>query len=698
MDSTATSQRHSLKIGLAFLVLVSCRLVAVAQVACPVINSFMATPLPAGAIAFWRLDEAVGVTRRDSDGTSDLADQNSVSQVAGRIGNAAGFASASGQRLSAADNPNLRVTSGDFTIAFWVKFNSLATSLIVAKDNTLSNAAQREFQIFLVNGKFGAVIYNNSSVPQSLGTVLASNSVSTGVWYFVAFRHDSVAKAYYLSVDGGPENSLSYSGTPNSGSGAAFTVSGFQTGGGFLLNGAMDALGIWKRRLSGAEIASLYNSGAGLEYLMPMPSLAVAALWADRATVGMWTDESPAHNDAKQLSGSFRNPAIGNDGQAFLRFGGEAALQFSPAVSVRTVFFIMRHRTGLQVETAPLSNSLTNGSEFSSGSYKHEGSLWYYPYATLPSNTSASVLSGRLWVNGIPITNPILTPKPRVMEVVAVETTALVSVNTLFNDRLSPGRSWDGDVCGMIAFDRVLSGAERDEMFSYAVTRCGVSSLPPLIAFYGDSITYGVSDWSAENCPDCAYPYQVTRQLNALGIIAEQVEFGVGSQSMQTVLDDFDSKTAPLLADTRRPRIVVLQGGGNGLLSYPGTLADKAAALFSVTRTIANKVHAAGGKIVVTTITPCDPSYLTAAQFDRAAFESARQTYNGLVRASTSFDVVSDAGADPQIGCPGCASDKDPVTTGYQNPVFVDGCHPNTVGNGILATRAVGTIRALLNR
>src|SRR5262249_11705670 len=157
---------------------------------------------------------------------------------------------------------------------FWVKFSGLGTSLIVAKDNTLSNSTQREFQLYLSGGKFGAGLYDNSSTPASLGSVMANNfgQVSTGVWYFVAFRHDSAAKKYFLSVNAGPENSLTYTGTPNAGGGADFTVSGFQTGNNYLLNGAVDALGIWKRSLSSAEISSLYNSGSGMEY----PTFALA--------------------------------------------------------------------------------------------------------------------------------------------------------------------------------------------------------------------------------------------------------------------------------------------------------------------------------------------------------------------------------------------------------------------------------------
>src|SRR6185295_7548817 len=146
------------------------------------------------------------------------------------------------------------------------------------------------------------------------------------------------------------------------------------------------------------------------------------------------------------------------------------------------------------------------------------------------------------------------------------------------------------------------------------------------------------------------------------------------SQSMQAVLDDFNTKTAPLLVDSRRIRTVALQGGGNGLLNYPGTTDEKGAALFNVTQAIVDRVHTAGAKAIVMTMTPSNPTYL-GSDFDRAAFEAARQKYNNLVRAAANIDRKNDAGADPQIGCSTCADDQDTATAAYQNSFYKDGTH-----------------------
>src|SRR6185295_10722655 len=176
---------------LALFVLICSSLFCAAQTPdCPVINSFTAAPIAPGPVAFWRLDEATGAIRKDLAGASDLLDYNLVTQVPGKIGAGANMVTALGQRLAAPDNPNLRFAGGNFTVTFWVKFTVIKTALILAKDNTFGNASQREFQLYLSNGRIGAGLYDDSPMPQFMGSVTANNfgQVSPGLWYFVVFR------------------------------------------------------------------------------------------------------------------------------------------------------------------------------------------------------------------------------------------------------------------------------------------------------------------------------------------------------------------------------------------------------------------------------------------------------------------------------------------------------------------------------
>ena len=74
-------------------------------------------------IAFWKLGEASG-TRVDSIGSNDLTDNNTVTQAAGKIGNCAQFTAANSEYLSIADNAALSTGDIDFSIVFWVYFDS----------------------------------------------------------------------------------------------------------------------------------------------------------------------------------------------------------------------------------------------------------------------------------------------------------------------------------------------------------------------------------------------------------------------------------------------------------------------------------------------------------------------------------------------------------------------------------------------
>jgi hypothetical protein len=73
-----------------------------------------------------------------------------------------------------------------------------------------------------------------------------------------------VANTINIQVDNATVNSAAYS------AGVADGANGFRLGaqdnGVDFWNGRIDAVGFWKRVLSGAEVTSLYNSGNGREH------------------------------------------------------------------------------------------------------------------------------------------------------------------------------------------------------------------------------------------------------------------------------------------------------------------------------------------------------------------------------------------------------------------------------------------------
>jgi hypothetical protein len=107
---------------------------------------------------------------------------------------------------------------------------------------------------------------NNSNLTFNLynGTVYGISAPSTAfdTWHhYVFIREGNTLKLYADNVYIGSSNV-----TGQSFNGASV----FSVGGGeyneYYFNGDIDALGLWTRALTESEIATLYNSGNGLEY------------------------------------------------------------------------------------------------------------------------------------------------------------------------------------------------------------------------------------------------------------------------------------------------------------------------------------------------------------------------------------------------------------------------------------------------
>lgn len=215
-------------------------------------------------VAFWELEEASG-TRVDATGRgNDLTDNNTVLQGTGKVGNCADFELSNSEYLSRADNADLSVGDIDFTIAAWVKLESLvADAAIVAKGgvNDLSygldvNSGTTKFR-FRVSSAAGFT--NLTGVDATTFGV-----VSETVWYFVVAWHDATANTINIQVNDGTVDSTSYSAGSYDGS-AEFRIGAFDFYGAYW-DGLIDQVGLWKRTLTSGERTSLYNGGSGLSY------------------------------------------------------------------------------------------------------------------------------------------------------------------------------------------------------------------------------------------------------------------------------------------------------------------------------------------------------------------------------------------------------------------------------------------------
>ena len=212
-------------------------------------------------MAHWKLNEASGARADAHTGGLNLTDVNTVTQAAGKIGNAAQFTSGQSERLTHADHADLTMGDIDYLLAAWVYLDSKAAQLQFMAKMASSNFEFR-FGYDVAADRFFFEILTLAGTGQ---VELADNlgAVSINTWYFVLGWLDAVANTVNIQVNDGTVDSAAQSQTP--GAGTAEFEMGAERSAQFM-NGRMDSVSIWKRVLTSQERTDLYNGGAGLDY------------------------------------------------------------------------------------------------------------------------------------------------------------------------------------------------------------------------------------------------------------------------------------------------------------------------------------------------------------------------------------------------------------------------------------------------
>jgi hypothetical protein len=217
--------------------------------------------------AYWELGEASG-TRNDSHGTNHLGDNNSVAQAAGMVGNCADFELTSSQYLSIADNAALSVSGTNFSIALWVRFESLPSIEgldmdLVSKFETSTD--NREYRVYAQssNERFAFAVSRDGAVTSDI-VEATSPTIVINTWYFVVAWYDGSNLS--ISVDNGSAFTASFTAGVFNGNSPLHLGSLGRAAAGLYFDGRLDQVGIWKQPLDSTERSQLWNSGAGLSY------------------------------------------------------------------------------------------------------------------------------------------------------------------------------------------------------------------------------------------------------------------------------------------------------------------------------------------------------------------------------------------------------------------------------------------------
>lgn len=231
--------------------------------------------LSTSLVSYWELEEASG-TRADSHGSNTLADNNTVGQTTGKIGNAADFELDTSEYLNITDGSQtgLDITS-DISFSLWVQPES---ALSTDSERALiykwaSGDASYGLTIVDVGGveKIRLRIYDaaapGSGVIYDWDISLGTGTFKHVVVYWDQTGHGSGSGTAECWVDGSSQGTVTDSAAADiNNSAAAFSLSSLSTGIQWYFDGALDEVGIWSKVISSGEVSDLYNSGDGIPY------------------------------------------------------------------------------------------------------------------------------------------------------------------------------------------------------------------------------------------------------------------------------------------------------------------------------------------------------------------------------------------------------------------------------------------------
>ncbi len=186
-------------------------------------------------------------------------------------------------------------------------------------------------------------------------------------------------------------------------------------------------------------------------------------------TVATWYDLSGRNNHAVDR-GTANHPVLVTNavnGLPVVRFNGanDNWMEFPRVTGLRTVFWVVKEDADAAASSRFLLGDLATW-HFHRGNNKF---IWYNNAASTPSWQGATRLNGNR-IDGL------TTVLPPAMTLISLITASDAQANTLSNDRNIAGRTWDGDVAEVLAFNRVLTDAEEKEVGLHLAAKYGLAT------------------------------------------------------------------------------------------------------------------------------------------------------------------------------------------------------------------------------
>jgi len=166
----------------------------------------------------------------------------------------------SNQYLSIADAAQTGLDlSGDFTIEFWIQWESIISAEVLNKYDSVGNQRAYVIEHRVPENVLNVVLSSDGTSSTTVGVTFAWNPV-LGTWYHLAFAYDASAGTVTVYQDGNttPIATLTGFNTSIFNSSAAFAIGGASAGGS-TFDGKFDDVRVWSILRTATEIANNYD-------------------------------------------------------------------------------------------------------------------------------------------------------------------------------------------------------------------------------------------------------------------------------------------------------------------------------------------------------------------------------------------------------------------------------------------------------
>ena len=226
-------------------------------------------------VAYWKFNESSGNAADSSGNDYTLTNTNTVTYAAGKLNNAASFASASTQYMILSTVPSSLWldTIGDWTLCAWFYLDSVAADHNILTLGDVAGKVSVEFRYDdvvagtdpVANDRFSCVVFSNgSSISVSS---YSTTEIVAETWYFACSTYDASTDTIQTYLNAVKEKEVGSAAIYDHSSSTPVLNIGRSnfSGGSRYFNGDIDNLCVFNKVLSQSEINELYNAGFGTE-------------------------------------------------------------------------------------------------------------------------------------------------------------------------------------------------------------------------------------------------------------------------------------------------------------------------------------------------------------------------------------------------------------------------------------------------